>query len=122
MEQLRAQMQILADEMNSLKAEIVNVKSAHASLHQSTVDSGAQSANKYSEYAARLVGIETKLDSLGLEAGTFADKGFGGPKPPALMKPEQVKVGIFHGGIAVRPDAQRRNDKAVQGLQPLGSP
>ena len=91
-------MQILADEMNTIKSELVNMKSAHATLHQAAVDSGAQAATKYTEYTARLLGIETKLDSLGQEAGGFVGKGFGGPKP--LLKPEQVKVGIFQGGIA----------------------
>ena len=41
MEQIQAQVRVLADEINLLKGEIVNVKGSHATMHQTSVDAVA---------------------------------------------------------------------------------
>ena len=47
MEQIQAQIIVLSNELSTLKTEIVNVKSAHAALHQQTVEGSAQNGQKF---------------------------------------------------------------------------
>ena len=79
MENMMAQINAVTQELEVVKNELIAMKGAHATLHQSTVESSAQVATKYSEYATRLVSLESKLDGLDQEAGAFAGKGFPSP-------------------------------------------
>ena len=96
MEQMQAQMRVLADEMNMLKNEFVGIKAAHASMHQASVHTNTATTTRFTEFGSRLSGLESKMGDVGLDM-PFAVKG-GGTKP--LLKPEQVKVGTFNGGVA----------------------
>ena len=95
MADVQRQLQVLADEMNTLKNELVGIKAAHANMHQASIDAGQASNARFVEVGNRLSGIESKIGDLGFDATGFSGKH--GVKP--LMKPEQVKVGTFQGGV-----------------------
>ena len=94
MEALRAQIGVLTDEMNLLKAEIVQAKANHASLHQSSVEANTATARSFAEIRARADVFEGKIDNLKEEAKTY---GGSGKKP--LIEPKQVEVAVFAGAM-----------------------
>ena len=51
---LRAQIGVLTDELNTLKAEIVQVKGSHAALHQTTVDANNATARSFGEARSKI--------------------------------------------------------------------
>ena len=53
MEQMQRQMQVLADEMNTLKNEFIGIKAAHANMHQASVDAGQLSNTRFNEFGNR---------------------------------------------------------------------
>ena len=87
MEQFQAQIAVIADELQTLRGEVIAVKGSHASLHQSSVEAN-------SRHAERLGAIEEKVERLG--QGVHAATG----KGRALMEPKQVTVPKFAGSVA----------------------
>ena len=57
MDALQRQVAMMTDEMQLLKTELVQVKAAHAGLHQSTVDRATEAAKKFEEVAQRIEAI-----------------------------------------------------------------
>ena len=97
MDALRSQVELLTNELTTLKQELVNVKGTHANLHQQTVDANSATARKFSEQGTRVDALETQVNVLSTGAGStrgFEDKG---RKP--LIKPEQVAVNEFKGSM-----------------------
>ena len=88
MDALNRQVAAMTDEMQLLKAELIQIKTAHAGLHQNTVDRAAEAARKFEEVGQK---IEAITDGDG--------RGFSGPKPKKLIEPKEVKVATFMGAI-----------------------
>ena len=57
MEQCMNQVRALTEELNVLKAELIQVKSAHATMHQTSVEAGAQAGAQ----SSRINAIEEKM-------------------------------------------------------------
>ena len=89
---MQQQVQMMADELGSLKAEIIQLKAAHATMHQSTVDSNAQAATKFTEQAQRVMELSEKI-----ERGSTTGSGF---KTKTLIEPKNIVVDIFSGSVA----------------------
>ena len=47
MDVLRNQVEVLTNEITTLKAELINVKGTHANLHQQTVEANSATARKF---------------------------------------------------------------------------
>ena len=47
MDALRAQVTVLTEELTTVKNELVNVKAAHANLHQQSSDANAANARSF---------------------------------------------------------------------------
>ena len=77
MEAVRQQVQIISDELNAVKNEIINLKAAHAGLHQTSVESNQTTGRSITEITGKLEDIEAKLP--------FAGGGTGFKKP--LLEP-----------------------------------
>ena len=88
MEQLSQQVTIVVSELEALKAEIISMKGAHASLHQSAVTAHA-------EQTAKVNSIQQKIDDIAKSAGGSRD-GF----RKALIEPKNVSVEVFSGSVA----------------------
>ena len=58
MEALNAQVSAMSDEMVLLRAEIIQVKSAHATLHQAAADAGTHNARQFGEQVDRIAKME----------------------------------------------------------------
>ena len=87
MEAVRQQVQIVSDEIAAVKNEIINLKAAHAGLHQTSVDASQTTGRSITEITNKLEDLEAKLP--------FAGTGF--QKKP-LLEPKQVEVETFSGG------------------------
>ena len=87
METVRQQVQVVSDELSALKAEIINLKAAHAGLHQTSTDANQTTGRSITELNNKIEDLETKMP--------FAGTGF--QKKP-LLEPKQVEVGKFSGG------------------------
>ena len=76
------QVRVLSDELGTVKGELINLKAAHAALHQTSVESNA------------------RIERVAREAGETRspDSGFSGKGKP-LIKPENVVVEKFNGAI-----------------------
>ena len=91
MDELRRQIAVLADEMNAIRGEIVQSKTAHATLLQTAVEDRTQISSRFAE-------VESKLEILkkngGIDSSTnkFAKEQF-------LIEPKQVVVPEFEGAI-----------------------
>ena len=59
MDALRSQISIVGDELATLRAEIVQVKSAHATMHQGAVDTNAQVGQRFQQLQDRLETMAT---------------------------------------------------------------
>ena len=64
MEALNAQVVAVVDELSTLRAEIIQIKSAHAALHQGAVENNAQSAKRYEEQFNRINQLEEKFEDI----------------------------------------------------------
>ena len=91
MQAMQSQVQAVTEELGALKAEIVNLKASHAGLHQSAVDSNAQTNRVIGDIAGKLEAIQAKAAEIPNMAGG---------KKVTLMEPKQVTVEEFSGGIA----------------------
>ena len=87
METIRQQIQVVSDELSAVKAEIINIKAAHAGLHQTSVDANQATGRSITELTNKMEDLETKMP--------FAGTGF--QKKP-LLEPKQVEVEKFSGG------------------------
>ena len=63
MEAMAAQMRAMSDEIAMLKNEVIQAKSAHAALHQESVQSHGATNRTLSEHARRLGLMEDKIAS-----------------------------------------------------------
>ena len=61
---MNAKVNAMADEMNLLRNELIQVKSAHAVLHQTAVDTAAGNAKLFSEQTERIAKLEQRIDSV----------------------------------------------------------
>ena len=90
MEAMNQKITAVADELGLLRAELIQVKSAHASLHQAAVDAGASNTRAFSEQASRIEKIEKGFDDVARGAA------FGGggdqSKKRYLIEAKQVNV------------------------------
>ena len=91
MDALRAQVVALTEELTTVKSELINVKSAHANLHQQSSDANTAAARSFAENRSRVEALETQISSMAT--------GHGGPGKKPLIKPEQVVVGEFSGAM-----------------------
>ena len=78
-EALRQQLVVVTDELNSVKMELVNVKTNHANLHQQASDANAANARTHAETTTKINALEDRI-------GT---KGNSDRKP--LIEPKQVE-------------------------------
>ena len=81
MERLQQQVAVVSEELAAIKSELINVKAAHAGLHQSSVESNTNTTRTLSEVIARIEGIEGK--------GPVYS---GAPTRKALIEPKQMEV------------------------------
>ena len=88
MEQLQAQIVAVTDELNTLRAEIIGVKTAHASLHQDAVTHNAAHLQSLSKIQQQMDDISQKT-----QGAPTSDK-----KP--LIEPKSVEVKVFAGSMA----------------------
>ena len=95
MDALRGQVQAVVDELNAVKSEIIQIKTAHANMHQASVESNTTSAARYAEQVARVTDLEKKMDKVADEVGRP-----GGSSKRSLIEPKQVEVEKFTGSIA----------------------
>ena len=95
MEQLSQQVTIVVSELEALKAEIITIKGAHASLHQSSVTANAQHEQFITDQASRVASIQKKVDDMARTTGVHKDG-----KKWSLIEPKNVTVELFHGSVA----------------------
>ena len=95
MEAITQQIAIVTNELEALKAEIIGIKGAHASLHQTTVATTQQHEGVIGEQAAKVAGIQKKIDELSATANTHK-----GGAHKSLIEPKNVTVEVFHGSVA----------------------
>ena len=81
---MQAQVQAVTEELGALKMEIINLKESHAGLHQSAVDSHAQTSRTIEAIQAKVAEIPSMATG----------------KRPTLMEAKQVSVDEFSGGVA----------------------
>ena len=84
MQAMQAQVQAVTEELGALKNEIVNLKAAHAGLHQTAVDSSLQTGRTIEAIQAKIAELPNLANG----------------KRPTLMEPKQVNVEEFSGGVA----------------------
>ena len=69
MEAMRNQIQALTEELNTLRLEVVQTKSSHASLHQSTVEMSTGTARQFSELGEKFAKLENNMQVWKPEVG-----------------------------------------------------
>ena len=80
MDALRQQVAAMIEEINLLKSEVVQTKTAHANLHQTSVDRNADTLRRFNEITDRLHNLSTDA------ANTTDGKGF---RKKSLIEPKQ---------------------------------
>ena len=95
MDALRTQISAITDEISVLRNEVVQVKAAHAALHQGTVEANSANTQKFEDQVTRLSRIESRI-------GDIASSGLGGEtyKKRPLIEAKQVEVPVFTGSVA----------------------
>ena len=68
MEAVQAQIRTVVDELNTLRNEIVTIKSAHAGLHQSAVEANTGHNQAFREQAGRLDEVESRITQMAQRA------------------------------------------------------
>ena len=96
MEAMNLQMTAIADEMATLRSEIISIKTAHASLHQNAVEANAANARSYGEQADRLSKLQQKVEEIadGPDGAARVTE-----KSKQLIEPKNVEVKIFAGSM-----------------------
>ena len=61
MEAMHGQVQAVVDELTLLKAEIIQLKSSHATMHQASVDGNTQAAARFAEQGTRVMDLEARM-------------------------------------------------------------
>ena len=97
-EQMMAQVVALTDELTALRGEIIQMKTAHATLHQSTVDSNNQSHQAFGEQGERIARVEKSIENMAKTTAGMPTTTDG--KPKFLIEPKQVEVEKFSGSMA----------------------
>ena len=92
MDALRAQVVVLTEELTTVKTELVNVKAAHANLHQQSSEANTATARSFAEQRIRVDTLENQMGSMAT--------GKGGTEKKPLIKPEQVAVNEFSGSMS----------------------
>ena len=87
---LRQQVITLTEELTTVKTELVNMKAAHANLHQQSSDANTATARSFAEQRTRVDALETQVN----QRGGTSDK-----ERKPLIKPEQVEVKEFCGSM-----------------------
>ena len=95
MEVFTDQLRSLTDEMGAIRLEIVNMKAAHASLHQASVEANAGSTTTLTDHGIRLGAMEGKMGELTKRAETV----IGGAKSKALIEAKNITVEKFAGSL-----------------------
>ena len=90
-----AQINTLAEELNVLRAEVVQGKANHAALPQANVDANAAATRPFLEQGARTTTLERKVAEV--DAGDETSRGGTQTKP--LIEPKQVNVPDFMGSM-----------------------
>ena len=92
------QLSALTDELTVLRNEMIQVKSAHAALHQGAVETNAGNVKMFEEQIARMSQIEGRMGSIAQNA----QSGPGGEamKKRPLIEAKQVTVEVFTGSVA----------------------
>ena len=82
MEQIIAQVTTIAQELSVLKEEIVVVKTAHATMHQDSVNKNVMDAGRHAEAATKIAELQKRVINIAeaTPGGTF-DTGRKGRKP-----------------------------------------
>ncbi len=88
MEQLQGHLAVVVEESNAVRAEIVSVKSAHAKLHQTTVELNQNHARNLAEQVERLNSMGQALTDL-KKNGAVADPD---GKRLKLIEPKHVEL------------------------------
>ena len=91
MEAMNQKITAVVDEIGLLRAELISIKTAHASLHQSTVDAGSNNAKAFTDQADRIAKVERTFDEM--TKNPFF--GTGGDKKRDLIEAKQVNVEVF---------------------------
>ena len=71
MERLQQQVTAVTDELNLVRAEIVQLKSSHANMHQSDVELRSTYNKAFDDAANRMLSVEQQLNIIQRDAGTF---------------------------------------------------
>ena len=95
---VNAQITALTDEISTLRQEVIQIKAAHATLHQGAVDSNNQHHAAYGEQAQRIVKLEQHLEDLS-RSPPASGGAFGSGKGKDLIEPKQVTVETFTGAF-----------------------
>ena len=69
MDALRQQITVLNEELNTVKNELVNVKAAHANLHQQASDANAANARSHAETKTQVNALEERIGNKGSSQG-----------------------------------------------------
>ena len=95
------QVRVLSDELGTIKGEIINMKAAHAALHQSTSETSTATSQKMYESSTKLSAVEQRLERIAREAGETRspDSGFSSSKANNLIEPKNVLVDVFAGSM-----------------------
>ena len=97
MEALRSQIAVITDELNQLKAEIVQVKGSHATLHQTTVEANQATMRSFVDVRQKADALENKIEAVRIDTVDVSAQDRQGKKP--LIKPENVEVPQFLGSM-----------------------
>ena len=89
--------QMLSEELNILKAEVMQSKANHASLHQTTVDANAGTTRSFMEVEAQINTLKKKVSDI--DDRTYNTTSTGGYQKKPLVEPKQVVVPDFHGSM-----------------------
>ena len=96
MENMMAQVEALTGELALIKNEIIQVKSAHASLHQQAVDKNTMDVTRHADAASKIASIDERLNQLANNPFTPTTATFNKP----LIEPKQIQVPIFAGAVS----------------------
>ena len=96
MERLQQQVTAVTDELNLIRAEIVQLKTSHANMHQSDVETRAQYGKAFDDAANRMLSVEQQLNIIQRDASGTGS--FGKTKKP-LIEPKNIEVPVFQGSM-----------------------
>ena len=98
MQQVQAQVTVISDELTLLKNEMIQMKAAHANMHQAAVEQGSTSAQRHTEQSQRMQSVEEKFDRLSTQIRSGGSS-YDGGKRQHLIEPKQITVEEFAGSL-----------------------